>query len=229
MTQPPHKKSADAKINLTVSLVFHGTLIAAIFFFAAREGMLGKKLKEITVTLAPKEKKPEPPKEKPPEPKAEIPKLAENKPVVVPQAQAEPPPPAATVAAPPPAASAAPAVASLPSFEFSDGARQVDSLNDPNAVYKALVEHSLRARWNRPDDLADDNFTAEVEISIDKKGNVEGYRWVTGSGNKKWDDSIKASMDSVKSINRPPPKDFPNKFVARFDVEILQSAAPGLQ
>jgi len=59
------RKRNSSKINLTISFVVHGILIFVIFFFAAREGMLGKKLKEITVTMVPKEKKPEPPKEKP--------------------------------------------------------------------------------------------------------------------------------------------------------------------
>ena len=63
------KKRNSSKVNLIVSVVFHTLAIGAVFFFAAREGMLGKKLKQLTVTMVPKEKKPEPPKEKPPEPK----------------------------------------------------------------------------------------------------------------------------------------------------------------
>lgn len=226
---PPRKKSNSSKINITISVVFHSIVIGAIFFFAAREGMLGKKLKEITVTLAPKEKKPEPPKEKPPEPKQEPPKLAEKpKQIEIPQPKS-----AAPVTAPPPAAappvSSAPAVASLPAFEFNDGARQVDSISDPNGIYKALVEHSLRSRWNRPEDMADDNFTAEVEVTIDNKGNVEGYKWLKGSGNKKWDESVKASMNGVKAISRPPPKGFPPTFIARFDVDVVENETAGIQ
>ncbi|MCU1376717.1 MAG: putative TonB-dependent receptor, partial [Actinomycetia bacterium] len=55
-------------------MVFHAALVALLFFWAAREGLLGKKLKEIAVIMVPKEKPPEPPKEKPPEPKIEPPK-----------------------------------------------------------------------------------------------------------------------------------------------------------
>src|SRR5262249_38954042 len=108
----------------------------------------GKKLKQLTVTMVPKEKKPEPPKEKPPEPKAEPPKPAES-PKATPQA-----PKVETAATPPPANSApmaAPAVAagSLPAFEFGDGAKEVATLSDPNGIYRGLVEHSLRSRWVR--------------------------------------------------------------------------------
>ena len=67
------KKTNSSKVNLTISFVFHGILILVVFFFAAREGMLGKKLKQLSVTMT-REKKPEPPKEKPPEPKVEPPK-----------------------------------------------------------------------------------------------------------------------------------------------------------
>src|SRR5262252_2287059 len=108
----PRKKKNSSKVNLTISAVFHGLLIAAVFFFAAREGMLGKKLKQITVTMVPKEKKPEPPKEKPPEPKTETPKAAETPKVALAAA-----PPKVETAAPPPAdsqPSVAPAPASLP-------------------------------------------------------------------------------------------------------------------
>ena len=50
------KKRNSSKVNLTISFIFHGILILAVFYFAAREGMLGKKLKEITVTMVKKEK-----------------------------------------------------------------------------------------------------------------------------------------------------------------------------
>src|SRR5258706_3473303 len=159
------RKKNSSKVNLTVSLVFHAALIVAIVFFAAREGILGKKLKEITVTMIPKEKKPEPVKEKPPEPKPEVPRPVET--VKIPAA---PPPRVQVATAPPPveaSAAAAPAAVNLPAFEFNDGAREVQSTSDPNALYKGMVERALRARWDRPEDMADDQFVAEVELAID--------------------------------------------------------------
>src|SRR5215469_13024100 len=133
------KKRNSSKVNLIISLVFHSVLVACIFYFAAKEGLLGKKLKQLTVTME-KVKKPEPPKEKPPEPKIQQPKTQEAK-VSVPQPrlQAATPPPAATATAP----DVAPAPVALPSFGFSEGAIDVNSVSDPNAVYKALVEHTL--------------------------------------------------------------------------------------
>ena len=104
-------------------------------------------------------------------------------------------------------------------FEFNDGAKQVQSISDPNGIYKALIEHTLRARWNRPEDIADDSYVADVELSVDAKGKVTEYRWLKGSGDKRWDDSVKAVVAQTKIISRPPPKGFPDKFNVRFDVE----------
>lgn len=216
------RKRNSAKVNLTISLVFHGVMICALTFLAAREGMLGKKLKELTVTLAPKEKKPEPPKEKPLEPKVEAPKVAEAPKQAVPTTTPTPaaPPPVASLAAPP---SAAPPSASLPAMEFYDGAKQVITTTDATVIYKSLVENSLRARWVRPDDISDDDFVAEIELSLDGAGKVAGYDWKRRSGNARWDDSVKQAVAATRTISRPPPKGFPAKFMVRFDVEAART------
>jgi TonB family protein len=214
------KKSNSSKINLIISAVFHSALIACIFYFAAKEGLLGKKLKELTVTME-KVKKPEPPKEKPEQPKVEQPKQEAKASV--------PEPKAVPVTAPPPAVGGDPAVAPaatvLPSFSFNEGGREVQSISDPNELYKAQVEHTLRGYWNRPEDMADDSFVALVELAIDKSGYVSDTRWVSGSGNSRWDDSVKQALAQVKTINKPPPAGFPRKFTVRFDVESTKTEA----
>ncbi len=213
------RKRNSSKTNLIISAVFHSALILAIFFFAAREGMLGKRLKTLAVTMAPKEKKPEPPKEKPAEPKVEQPKPAETPKLAV----TAPPPAAQRVAPPPPVAeapaAAAPPAVSLPSFEFSDGAKEVQTVSDPKVIYKGLVETALRSHWNRPEDINDETYVAEVELDIDSRGQVTGSHWVRGSGDRRWDDSVKSAVTATKALSRPPPKNFPSKFLARFDVE----------
>jgi TonB family protein len=214
------KKRSSSKVNLVVSVVFHTLAIGAIIFFAAREGILGKKLKELTVTMVPKEKKPEPPKEKPPEPKIEPPKPADlPKPVMA----AAPKPAPTTASAPTAAPIAAPAPASLPSFDFSDGAKDVQTISDANGLYKALVEHALLSRWNRPDNMADDSFVAEVKLTVDSSGSVTGYSWVSGSGNPRWDNSVKDALAQTKRLSKAPPKGFPPSFNVRFDVESLKT------
>ena len=212
------KQRNSSKVNLTISFIFHGLLILVVFFFAAREGLVGKKLKQLAVTMVPKEKKPEPAKEKPAEPKPETAKSDQAPKMAVPQPRAE-----TAAAAPPRAIDAAPAVAPptaiLSGMDFSDGAKEVQTISDPNGLYKALIEHTLRSRWNRPEDIADEAYVAEVELHVDAKGRETDYRWLKGSGDKRWDDSVKAVVAQTKTISRPPPKGFPQQFPVRFDVE----------
>jgi hypothetical protein len=224
------KKRNSSKVNLSISLVFHVLLIAAAGFFAAREGILGKKLKELTVTMVPKEKPPEPPKQKEPEPKVETPKPVEPipQPNLTPKVEtAVVPPPAndSGNAAPP---VAAPAPASLPAFEFSDGAKAVETASGVQGVYKSLVEYQLRSRWNRPDDIDDTEFVAEVEVTLDGNGAITSVNWLKLSGNARWDASVKTAVAQTKAITRRPPNGFPGKFVVRFDVE-SQKTEPVIQ
>lgn len=213
------KKSNSSKVNLTVSVAFHGVLIFVAFYFAAREGMLGTKLKQITATLVAREKKPEPPKPKPEEPKAEPQKKEEPKVAAV-QPKAIPAP----VASAPPAMvdqspSVAPAPAVLSGFEFGGGKEVVSMASDPKSLYKARVERALREAWKRPNDLQDETFVARVDLSIEPNGRLAGYRWVSGSGNARWDASVREVLDNTKNVGTPPPKGFPPTFEVRFDVE----------
>jgi TonB family protein len=213
------RKKNSSKVNLTISFIFHSVLIAAVFYFAAREGMLGKKMKTIVAEMV-KEKKPvEAPKPKE-EPKVAQQKNDEPKPVAtVPQPQTQ------VAAAPPteaPPAAAPPAV-DVPTLDFQDGAKEVVTISDPKLLYKGLIELALRSRWERPEDIADDTYVAEVELQIDPKGNVTGSKWIKGSGDARWDKSVKQAVAATKAINRPPPKGFPGNFLARFDVEMMRS------
>jgi TonB family protein len=183
--------------------------------------MLGKRLKELTV-VAVREKKPEPAKEKAPEPKVETAKQAQ-----APKTVAVAPAPRMDAASAPPPAAASAAVAppmnDVQDLPFSDGAHEVVTESDPKLLYKGLVEAALRAHWNRREDIADEAYIAEIELAIDPHGNVTDSRWLKGSGDARWDSSVKAAVAATKVISRPPPKGFPGKVVARFDVELLQT------
>jgi hypothetical protein len=214
------RKRNSSKINLTISLVFHSVLIAAVFFLAAREGLLGKDLKRLTATLVPKEKKPEPEKPKPEEPKVvqtrtEVPKVAQiPQPQQTQQASAPAPASVAPAAAPP--------SVDVPSF-FSDGAKEVAETRDENAVYKGYVEATLRSRWMRPDDIPDETYVARVNVEIDASGRLVNYDWIKGSDDKRWDDSVRQVLNSTKAFSSRPPKKFPMKFEVRFDVEAAKT------
>ena len=220
------KQKKTSRLSVVISLVFHALIIGGLVFIAAREGMLGKELKKIAVTMVPKEKPPEEkPREKPPE---EKPPLEEPKPEQPPQAQPQEQPRLAppTTALAPAAASggapaAAPAAASLPAFDF-EGGKAVETASDPNVIYKGYVEYFLRSRWIRPEGVDDASFVAEVELTVDPAGRIQGTTWKRGSGNATWDASVKRVLADADNIGRPPPKGFPSQVLVRFDVQTVE-------
>jgi TonB family protein len=209
----PRKARNVPKMSLIISVAFHAVLVLVLFYFAAREGLLGKKLNQIAVQMI-KEKPPEKPKE--PEkpniepPKAEPPKVVETPKVAeVPKVQA-PSPVAPPVVAPP--------NSEMPSFAFGGG-KAVETSSDPVQLYKARMEYALRQKWKRPDDEADDDYAAEVAVSVNQQGNIENSTWLKGSGDAKWDATVKQVFNAVKSFDRPPPTNFPPRVTIRFDVQ----------
>ena len=107
------------------------------------------------------------------------------------------------------------------------GGREVVSSSDPVQLYKARMEYALRQKWNRPEDEADDDFVAEVGVSVDGEGNIENSTWLKGSGDDKWDATVKQVFSAVKSFDRPPPTNFPPRVTIRFDVQ--EETEPVLQ
>jgi len=221
------KTRNSAKVNLLLSLTFHSLIVLAVFYFAAREGLLGTHLKTIAVFREPAEKKPEPkppvkPKEAEP-PKTEAPKLAEPPKTVEPQKVAAAAPPPASVSQAPPAI--APPAAEVSDFIF-EGGKIVESSSDPVDLYKGLLEYSLRSSWDRPEDLEDQSFVAEVEVAVDRAGHIADPVWKKSSGEKRWDDSVRQAIAKTRSASRPPPSNFPSRVVLRFDVVASEPVAP---
>jgi len=206
----PRKVKNSSKVNLLISFIFHAVLVLALLYFAAREGLLGKKLEKISVQMVkekPPEKPKEPPKIEPPKietPKIEPPKIVESRPAAPP-----------TVAPP----TVAPPVAELPSFDFSGG-KEVVSSSDPVQIYKGYMEYVLRSKWDKPDDMADDNYVVEISMSVGKDGQLGAPVVQKSSGNEKWDDSVKQVFNLVKNFDRPPPTNFPPVVTIRFDVQL---------
>jgi hypothetical protein len=206
-----HKKKNSSKVNLTISAIFHAVLVGAMFYFAAREGLLGKKLQKISVQMV-KEKPPDKPKE-PDKPKVEPPKVETPK-METPKAE-EAKPAAPPVVAPP---VVAPPAVDVPSFEF-EGGKAVNSESDPVQLFKGYLEYVLRSKWNRPENMEDDHYVAEVQVAVDKAGKLGGVTWQKGSGNDKWDQSVKDVFKTVQVIDRRPPTNFPPQVTIRFDVQ----------
>ncbi|HWD91533.1 MAG TPA: TonB C-terminal domain-containing protein [Verrucomicrobiae bacterium] len=201
-------------MNLLISFAFHALIVIVGFYFAARGGLLGKQLKKIAVEMV-KEKPPEKPKE-PEKPKVEPPKVETPKelpkveaPKIV-EAPKDTPPP---VTAPP---AVAPPAAELPAFDFAGG----KAVENGNAVdiYKGLIQYAFTAKWNRPEDEEDAKFVAEVQVSIDRAGDISNPQWLKKSGDARWDNSVRQALTAVTKIDHAPPTNFPPRIIIRFDV-----------
>jgi len=214
------RKQNSSKVNLIISFVFHSLLVLGVFYFAARQVVMGDKMKSLVATL--EQQKPK----EPPKPPKEEPKVEPAKQIEQAKAPVAPPPPAQVQAAAAPPPVEAPAAVAPPTLDasfFADGAKQVVEVSDPKLVYKGAIERALRSNWERPEDLKDDEFVAEIELSIDKDGRVSASRCLSGSGNSRWDKSVKTAVAATKTVGSAPPAGFPEKFKARFDVEMTRT------
>ena len=209
----PRKKRNSSRVNLLISFTFHALIVLVALYFAARGGLLGKQIQKISVEMI-KEKPPEKPKA-PEKPKVEPPKVEPPKVVAAPKVEPpkEPAPP--PTAAPP---TVAPPAAELPSFAF-EGGKAVETSSDPVQLYKGQVEYALRSKWDRPDNLKDNDYVAEVQLSVRRDGELSNPVWEKGSGNRIWDDSVRRALAAVTRMDRPPPTNFPPHIVVRFDVQ----------
>jgi hypothetical protein len=102
------KRRNSTKVNLVISVAFHALIMGALLYFAAREGVFGKKISKIAIEMV-KEKPKEPEKPKPVEKKATADAPKENVPKVVQTAKLETP----KETAPPPSSAPPPSVARL--------------------------------------------------------------------------------------------------------------------
>jgi hypothetical protein len=209
----PRKPRNSSKVNLAISITFHTVLVVSLVYFAARQGYLGKQIQKISVEMV-KEKQPEKPKE-PEKPKVEPPKVDAPKVETPKLVEAAPAPSAVAVTAPP---AVAPPAADLPTLEF-EGGKAVETSSDPVQVYKGFLEYAFRSKWNRPDNLPDDNYVAEVDIAVNRAGDISDPIWRKNSGDPKWDESVRKALAAVSRLDHAPPTNFPPRVTIRFDVQ----------
>ncbi len=219
-----------SKLSVAISLTLHGGVLAVLLLVAAHEGVFGKRPARIVVTMIPKPhpiEQPVKPAVEKPDKIVQAPMPVESAPISKPAQQVPPPPvnppslqPMTVVPSKP---SAAPAVANPPVFLFGGGA-SIESSSDPGVLYKGFLEYSLRSNWRRPANIVDAAYMAEVEVAVDPTGQITGYEWEKGSGNARWDDSVRAALAQTKALDRPPPKGFPEKVLVRFDVQTVTDA-----
>jgi type IV secretory pathway VirB10-like protein len=211
-SQPPEDKDSS-RVNLLISFAFHAALVLIVFYFAARQGFLGNQMQKITVQLI----KVKPPEARKPAPKPppEVPKPEPVKVAAAPKAVERPKANAAPAAAPP---IVAPPPTELPTFDF-DGGRSVVSSSDPVEIYRSAIELAFRSKWNRPENLSDDDYAVDVQVAVQPDGEIRKVDWERGSGNVAWDESVRKAIAAVKRIDNAPPTNFPPYVNVRFDVQ----------
>jgi hypothetical protein len=223
--EPPRRHIFSS--GLLISLVFHAVIIGLLAWFAARGGMLGQPLKQITVRLLPP-----PLPETTPVPEPPKPALPRENPIPL----TEPAPPKVSAPAPaktaapspgPLAAVTAPAPVEMPALAFDDGGKMVQTESNPTVLYRSFVEFSLRSRWNRPTDIADAKYVAEIELAVDAAGRISAPHWKRKSGDARWDASVLDAIAQTKTLDRTPPAGFPVRLTVRFDViQSVESSIP---
>ncbi len=210
-SQPPEDKNSS-RVNLLISFAVHAVLVLIVFYFAAQQGFLGNQMQKITVQLI-KVKRPEQPKPAPKPPPA----VPRPEPVKVAAAKAvERPKASVAAAAAPPIV--APPPTELPTFDF-DGGRSVISSSDPVEIYRSAIELAFRSKWSRPENLSDDDYAVDVQVAVQPDGKISKVEWERGSGNVAWDESVRKAIAAVKSLENPPPTNFPQYVNVRFDVQ----------
>ncbi|HEY1787255.1 MAG TPA: TonB C-terminal domain-containing protein, partial [Verrucomicrobiae bacterium] len=104
------------------------------------------------------------------------------------------------------------------SFDFGGG-KVVDTSSDPVQIYKGALEYAFRSKWDRPDNVEDDKYVDEIQVSVSADGQISDPQWQKSSGNSTWDESVRKAIEAVSNMDRPPPTNFPPKVVIRFDVQ----------
>jgi len=205
----PGRKRNSSKVNLLISFIFHAGLVLVLLYFAARSGLIGNQMKKIAIEMVKIKKPPEKPKPPPP-PRIEPPKAPPKVALAPKITTVKPPPPAAPIVAPP--------AQVLPSFNFGGG-RAVDTSSDPIELYKGALQYAFQSKWDRPDNIDDEKYVDEIQVSVSRDGEISNPQWEKSSGNTTWDESVRKAIEAVTSMDRPPPTNFPATVVIRFDVQ----------
>ena len=222
MSLPQRQKHRQSRASIVVSILFHALVVGLVAYLAARQGILGTTVRDM-VAVQVDEKKPEPPKPKEePKPEPEKPN-PDQKPA---PAVAQTPVPIATPTqalpptdAPPPVD--APAAADAPEMFIpsANGAGGGEVLT-PQEAYRRTIQSVFLSVWDKPAGMDDSSFSADVEMTLDPSGRIQQARFVRGSGDPKWDDTVKAALIKIKEIGTPPPDKFPANFSVRFDAYV---------
>ncbi len=215
MSLPQRHKHRQSKTSIIVSVVFHVVIVTLVAWLAARKGMFGEKVQKEIEAMEQEAKKPDP--EKPKEqPKPEVVKVEDAKPTVTPTTTPVPVTDPTPLPGNVPPAVDAPNASDVPEM-FIPAAPTGPVITDKIERYRAVIQGAYLAVWDKPPGPDDANYAADVEISVDSRGRISDPKFIKGSGDSKWDATVKDALAKVKEVGEAPPDKFPQRFTVRFD------------
>lgn len=79
-----------------------------------------------------------------------------------------------------------------------------DARESAEAHYFDLVRDRLQENWSLPTWIARQDFSAQIQIYIDKQGNLRNFKFIKTSGNAQFDDAIKRTLKESQPFAAPP-------------------------
>jgi len=83
--------------------------------------------------------------------------------------------------------------------------------SDPKSLYKALVEHTLRSAGTSLTILRTTASWPRWSWRWIRSGNIADTRWLRGSGDARWDNSVKAVLAETKTVGKSAAERFPGE------------------
>jgi outer membrane biosynthesis protein TonB len=75
--------------------------------------------------------------------------------------------------------------------------------SDQSNYYDSVLQR-LQENWALPVWLSRQNLSAQVQVFIDARGRLHGFRFVKGSGNPQFDDAVKRTLQESSPFSSPP-------------------------
>ena len=79
-----------------------------------------------------------------------------------------------------------------------------DALQAMQSTYFDLVRDRLQEHWSLPIWLSRQNFSAQIQLTIDGSGRVKFLRWLKRSGNDSFDQFVQRAVQDAQPFDRPP-------------------------
>jgi outer membrane biosynthesis protein TonB len=79
-----------------------------------------------------------------------------------------------------------------------------DAIQALQATYFDHVRDRLQEHWSLPIWLSRQNFSAQIQLTIDRTGRAKSIRWLKRSGNESFDQFVQRAIQDSQPFDRPP-------------------------